>query len=107
MNFESETLLKLAEMAKEIGGQAWPILVKQQYITALTCLCVFGPVSLIGIIIGIVLTTTSRGDEDKLYGGWVLIGIFSLILAFTLLFNVPAVLFPEGEALKALIHRGH
>jgi hypothetical protein len=119
---------KWLEIAKQVGGEAWPILVKQMYITAWTRIAVAGllfVMSVVGTVItwvyvnkaGNVLEKPPKDPRWDSYsindrtGELLGIGTGSLILtAICLLFMgamlvdwLPALIYPEGEALERLI----
>lgn len=98
---------KLLAAAKEVGGEAWPILVKQAYVSAVTGL--IG--ALLALLAGIAAIAVGVRVQRRLKT-WdepgavvpVVIGCVAILMAISFgLNNLGAVYFPEGRALVYLI----
>jgi len=98
---------KLLAAAREVGGDAWPLLVKWQFVSGLSML-------LMGLLVagggtalvwwGWQVKARKRYDED-LWPLPVFIGTITFVVgAFTVAWNLASVIAPDAAAVATLIH---
>lgn len=98
---------KLLAAAKEVGGDAWPILVRQAYLTGMTGLIGASLALLAGIaavVVGVRVRRKLETWDDPGAVIPVVLGCAAILMAVGFgLDSVRAVYFPEGRALVSLI----
>lgn len=113
MTLESDTLLKLADAAKQIGGQAWLILVRQEFFDGCCNLLVI-LAFLVGSPIALRKLYRWSFDEDRNYNnetpkdlglvfGALFLATLFTVAAVSLPDNLEKIVYPEGAALHSLV----
>lgn len=109
------TIEKLIQAAKEVGGSAWPLLVKQQLVCGWTNIA-FGVLGTLACVVSarLLLKWVHEKMEDSSneevffalgVGGGLAIAACLMVCVHAMWSSIPQVLFPEGAALASLLTR--
>lgn len=113
-----KSLELLLNAAKEVGGAAWPILVRAEWVSAMISVLITGPALVVMAAASLWFALRVAGKHANWeYGpdnGWAvaqLIGniVGPIVLLVGLLVigsHLSAFIYPEGAALMSIIHRG-
>ena len=93
---------KLIDLAKQVGSDAWPILVQSEVVHGHVGMAMSVSLGLLALVALVVAWI--KWDDDALVIAALVVGAFLFMCSFGVFWDYyPNMVFPEGEALRTLL----
>lgn len=103
MNSVNEALDKIIALAKEVGGAAWPILVKKATVESTVWCCSGIVMVVLALVLLLFAVKLHRDDDEACISMYIAAVFFGLFAGSIIAMNLPGAIYPEGAAIGTLM----